>query len=69
LTEGSTILPETKATFDKIVQQSPKLALMARIAKKKETKWDDQQMCDHHKEMIELLEKDLQTNWHKIHGC
>jgi Uncharacterized conserved protein len=62
-------LPETKATYDKIVQQSPKLALMARLAEKKETKWDDQQMCDHHKEMIDLLEKDLQKNCHKIHGC
>jgi hypothetical protein len=62
-------LPETKATYGKIVQQSPKLALMAHIAKKKETKWDDQEMCDHHKEMIDLLEKDLQSNCHKIHGC
>lgn len=62
-------LPETKATYEKIVQQSPKLALMAHIAKKKETKWDDQEMCDHHKEMIDLLEKDLQKNRPKIHGC
>lgn len=62
-------LPETKATYDKIVQQSQKLALMAHTAKNKETKWDDQEMCDHHKEMIDLLEKDLQTNCPKIHGC
>ncbi|MDY0134228.1 MAG: DUF262 domain-containing HNH endonuclease family protein [Atribacterota bacterium] len=51
-------LPVTKADFEKITNQSPKLERMARIAKTQQ--WGDQEVCDHHKEMVKLLNDDIE---------
>ncbi|WP_407276345.1 DUF262 domain-containing protein [Halothiobacillus sp. DCM-1] len=50
-------LPETKAAYKHIIEQSPKLALMASIAETKQ--WGDQEVNDHHKEMVKLLKDDI----------
>ncbi|OFC38887.1 hypothetical protein BAE29_05955 [Acidithiobacillus caldus] len=49
--------PKHKADHEKIIDQSPKLALMAHVAK--HGVWDDEAILAHHNAMISLLEKDL----------
>jgi hypothetical protein len=49
--------PEHKADYVNIIDQSPKLTLMADAAKR--GVWDDKAVQEHHKTMISLLEKDL----------
>lgn len=49
--------PETKANYENIINQSPKLSLMALAAKN--DLWNDAAVQAHHEAMISLLEKDL----------
>lgn len=54
----SNILPKAKADYEHIISQSPKLERMACIAKTHQ--WGDQEVNDHHKEMVKLLKDDIE---------
>ncbi len=58
----SNLLPKAKAnSFEKTIErQSPKLKMMADIARAHE--WGDDQVKSHHKEMIGLLKADIEIN-------
>lgn len=47
--------PYVKSDSVRIVEQSPKLKLMAKIAKRSPTAWDSQAIEEHHHRMVELL--------------
>lgn len=49
--------PRQKASFHSIVQQSPKLALMAKVAERQP--WDRAAIASHHAEMVARLRRDL----------
>ncbi|WP_291511633.1 DUF262 domain-containing HNH endonuclease family protein [Acidithiobacillus sp.] len=61
-------LPETKATYEHIINQSQKLKKMTEIAK---IRWDDAAVLDHHREMVSLLKRDLEQKYPGIqsHEC
>ena len=55
--------PETKAGYkEDIINQSPKLVLMAYAATRENSGWSDAVVQAHHKAMISLLEKDLEQH-------
>ena len=55
--------PETKAGYkEDIINQSPKLVLMAYAATRENSGWSDAVVQAHHKAMISLLEKDLEPH-------
>lgn len=50
--------PEVKAKYKSIVEQSPKLMMMADITRKV-NQWGDKEVLEHHKEMVDLLKNDI----------
>lgn len=52
-------MPRLKVGFRSLVEQSPKLALMARLAEQPGTVWDDTVIARHREQMVDRLRRDL----------
>lgn len=53
--------PQSKITYEKIINQSPKLVLMKTIMKKNNDEWTKDLAFTHGKKMLELLEKEINS--------
>ena len=58
--------PQTKITYDDIINQSPKLKLMSDIIKGNNNVWSEQLVIKHNEEMIALLSSEIEK--HKVNN-
>jgi hypothetical protein len=52
-------MPRLKVGFRSLIEQSPKLVLMARLAEQPGSVWDDTAIARHREQMVALLRRDL----------